>query len=619
MDYEEITTNYLDTQNRAEEYPYLYKAIEDGAVVVILNKADESIHCDEWYPEDMKDAGFWPRDVKTDLFNFANDNGWSIDSSFFELKESLNEAKGEYISIDDVDEDKYPYLYDALNCEAVSLVVYDNTINNESFDTELMEENAIDEIAVKDDIERYAEHRGLEFQFDADYAEGLEEASDGSVEYYLNKMKSGNPEKVYKQAKGNPNAEKAYRQLKGLGEELDISTDNSDAKYYEGRLYSLYGDLEELVREVANDPDLGTDSYIYKTLEKMFNELDDHSQLIDEGAYTKDELMKKFGTDNLDLINAGNEEDVTLKDDVDESFDPEGITKVLRAINAGIETDEDPEALQHYLQEIIGYCRSIADDYDLLVESVKDGSDIEDEEVVDDKSAELVAELQEALNRVKQLETDNLSLQEKLSVGITKETGLSEQLAKYKQATARLSKSMVKAKALTKELNESKKNLAESKKMTERLSRSELSARMALGETDKKIDEYKVKNEALTESIDDLTSKLEAANNKLAKSSELIAKYKKSYSALKESYLELKVRNYGLNKDEVKQRLGESYKIHEIDTICEELNQTKRNLNKLPFRLNENTKIGIKGEVKSGLISNNTDDYVSESLLNMLN
>lgn len=33
---------------------------------------------------------------------------------------------------------------------------------------------------------------------------------------------------------------------------------------------------------------------------------------LNEKAYTKDELMDKFGTDNLDIINAGNEEDVTL-------------------------------------------------------------------------------------------------------------------------------------------------------------------------------------------------------------------------------------------------------------------------------------------------------------------
>lgn len=52
-----------------------------------------------------------------------------------------------------------------------------------------------------------------------------------------------------------------------------------------------------------------------------------------------------------------------------ESFNPTGYTKVIDAISAGIETDEDEEALQKYLQDIINYCRSIAEDYDILVES----------------------------------------------------------------------------------------------------------------------------------------------------------------------------------------------------------------------------------------------------------
>lgn len=436
-----------------------------------------------------------------------------------ELGIELEEAVDGSITMEDVDADKYPYLYDALECDAVSLVINGDTLNNEKFDTDLLEENEIDEIAVKDDIDRFAEHQGLEFQFDAEYSEGLSE---------------------------------------------DDYPDD---------------DLLEAV-----------DNYLDKINVKWAK-------------------MKKAEMD----------------EEMDESFDPAGVTKVLQAINDGIETDEDEEALTNYLTEIVGYCKSIADDYDLYIPAFDDmnesckGSDIEENEVVDDKSAGLVAELQEALNKVKTLEKDNLSLQEKLSVGTTKEAELSEQLAKYKQATTRLSESMIKAKALSKELDESKKALAESKDMAERLSKSELRANMEIGDRDKQIDSYKAKNEALTESVNTLSSKLEEANSKLAKAMELNGKYKKSYNALKESYLNIRVQNYSLDKDEVKQRLGESYKVSEIDTICEELNQEKRNLNKLPFRLNESTKIGIKGEKKNGLVSENTDDYVSESLLNMLN
>lgn len=42
------------------------------------------------------------------------------------------------------------------------------------------------------------------------------------------------------------------------------------------------------------------------------------NESLNEEAYSRDELMDKFGTDDLDIINAGNEEDVSLK----EAFDP---------------------------------------------------------------------------------------------------------------------------------------------------------------------------------------------------------------------------------------------------------------------------------------------------------
>ena len=41
---------------------------------------------------------------------------------------------------------------------------------------------------------------------------------------------------------------------------------------------------------------------------------------LEEGAYTKDELIDKFGTDDLDIINAGNEETVTLKEFDDSEY-----------------------------------------------------------------------------------------------------------------------------------------------------------------------------------------------------------------------------------------------------------------------------------------------------------
>lgn len=53
-----------------------------------------------------------------------------------------------------------------------------------------------------------------------------------------------------------------------------------------------------------------------------------NQSLINENAFTKAELIAKFGTDDLDIINAGNEKTVTLKDD---SELDEGIFDRLKA------------------------------------------------------------------------------------------------------------------------------------------------------------------------------------------------------------------------------------------------------------------------------------------------
>ena len=423
----------------------------------------------------------------------------------------IDEANNDHITLNDIDEDKYPYLSDAINQDLVSLVIHDNTITNEKFDETSMEEAEIDSLAVKDDIERFAEHNNLEFQFNANYSEN-----------------------------------------------------NGDS----------------------------------------------------EDDYPDDELLEAVDSylDKISMEWARNKK--AEQDSLGESFDPAGITRVLRAISDGIETDEDEEGLTDYLSQIVGYCKSIADDYNLYIPAFDDmnesckGSDIK--EVVDDQSEDtaIIAELQESLAKVKQLEADNLSLQEKLSVGNAKVAELKEQLTKYKKATTRLSEETVKVKEFKNTLQENEKTIANNKQIIEKLSKSELSANMKLNEANESLDKYKAENQKLTENLNN-------ANNKLTKLNDLVGKYKKSYAALKESYLNIKVTNYGLKKDEVKQKLGESYKIKDIDSVCEELSRVKTNISKLPFRITEDTKISVKG-AKESIKTINDDDYISDSLKNMI-
>ena len=248
-------------------------------------------------------------------------------------------------------------------------------------------------------------------------------------------------------------------------------------------------------------------------------------------------------------------------------------------------------------------------------------SDTDSEEVGDDKSEEskedpeLVAEFQEALKKARKLEEDNLSLKEQLSVCNAKDAGLREEVARYKKATIVLSESAKKAKTLKEDLKK-KDELLESKQ--KEISRLKTKTRNTL------VTESKANNELnnLTKKVKELTEALETTSKQLEETADLLGKYRKSYKNLKEHYLEVKADSYGLEKDEVLSKLNESYKIKDIDSICEELGGIKRNLDKLPFTINESTTIKVKPS-KEFINGNqdyiNNDDYVSENLLRFAN
>lgn len=69
-----------------------------------------------------------------------------------------------------------------------------------------------------------------------------------------------------------------------------------------------YEELGEYIRQLGLDLMDSADE-----ISELSDE-DDFEESLKEASYTKDELFDKFGTDNLDIINAGNEEDVVLKE-----------------------------------------------------------------------------------------------------------------------------------------------------------------------------------------------------------------------------------------------------------------------------------------------------------------
>lgn len=267
-------------------------------------------------------------------------------------------------------------------------------------------------------------------------------------------------------------------------------------------------------------------------------------------------------------------------------------------------------------------------------ESEEDSKDIsadkESKEVVNDKSKEEIeAELKEALLQNSKLESDNLTLKEKLSVCDAKEITLNEELSKYKLAVASLSNTANKVRSLKEsvaDLEKSKQVLGDVIKTTrgkfKSLKESVDDTTSKKKEIEDKLTEANKKMEDLTKQLKELNTALDE-NKKLIESKEqTIKKYAKAYNSLKEKFIDTKAKAYGINKNELVEKLGKKYNVSDIDSVCESLSNYKANLNKLPFKLNENTKISTKTSKESITKSFNNimeDDDISDSLLSLAN
>ena len=389
-----------------------------------------------------------------------------------------------------------------------------------------------------------------------------------------------------------------------------------------------------------------------------------------ESKYTKDELIDKFGTDDLDIINAGNEEDVELKEKLVEPSEEDlaAIEDTFAELGLEIEgkgkttfgnlhyqlrkeldhdvtrddlgpifdtlcdlsTDDMPTVCNvgvhrdgpNVVSASLDVLKKHVDDEDELDESVSDNgcSDKEDRVVKEDagnSGDDLMKELQETLLKNKELEKDNLSLQEKLSVCNAKEKSLQEELKKYKTSTARLSDVAKDVKDLKEQLEQKDKVIKSSGTRIKNLLENKKETKTKLSEALSNIENLEKKIKSLNKSLNESIS----SNKELtAKNDELVKKYRKALHESKERYIAAKAVAYGISDDEVKSNLNESYSFKDIDSICEELSEKKLNMSKLPFRITEDTKISLKSKKDPILkgIENYDDDDVSDTLLTFI-
>lgn len=310
-----------------------------------------------------------------------------------------------------------------------------------------------------------------------------------------------------------------------------------------------------------------------------------------------DKNGKKFGA-TFNKYSDGGVEVLNIAP-LDEDFDT---TKVIKTLNDEITTDEDIEQIKEYLTDIINYCYSVADEYDIQIGDISESCSHKEVKEEADNVGDL-NELQEMLMKISKLEKDNLSLQEKLSVCSAKETKLGEELVNRKKELKS------KTKAINEELESTKKIL---NSRTESLSE-------ALDYIDTLENDIKTLNESISlkeSSITDLQSKSTNAHA-------IVKKYKKALSMARNKYIEAKASACGVSPEEIKSQLNESFSFEAVDSICDSLLSQKKNLRKLPFMLNENVKLNIKGSknesIKKSVGLGNSDDDDISGLMSLLN
>jgi len=295
------------------------------------------------------------------------------------------------------------------------------------------------------------------------------------------------------------------------------------------------------------------------------------------------------------------------------------------------------------VQDLVGELRDLADqlsmnaddlefDQDSLNENAKfnikesvseDGCSDKEDQVVEENAGnsgeDLMKELQDALSKNGELEKDNLSLQEKLSVCNAKEIKLNEELSKYKKVSSSLSDTAKKVKSLEEEVEnlnsqlDYKDKLIESK--NDRLSKLITFKKeniSKLNESDSKISDLESRVKSLSESVSN-------SNKKLADATALVKKYQRALKESRDRYIDAKALACGLSADSVRAQLKESYNYKDIDSVCDKLVEQKVNMSKLPFRLNEGAQLKAKSSQNEYIRGNRmTDDDVSDYLLSMI-
>lgn len=275
-----------------------------------------------------------------------------------------------------------------------------------------------------------------------------------------------------------------------------------------------------------------------------------------------------------------------------------------------------------------------------------------DVEATDGGTADLVKNLQEAMLAKSNLEAKVLELQNLLAVGDSKVTKLQEELKNYKDGFVVLSTMAKDKKKLAKKCESLELSIKEKCKLIEekeqQISTDKSKRIKRLVENNQNITHYKRAAEeqinllqeklktanaqnnkkdetlkSLEESLQKANEQLKTVNAKCEKDLKEAIKAKEAYLSVAQKtmdrYIGFRANILGVEPEDIKNRLNESYSLKDIDAVCESLQDYELKMSALPFKLSANVKAKVKTPTRPSTSDyrNNNDDEIDDTLIRM--